>query len=306
MTIYAAPGGTLEASLTWPLSGLAGTIGVRIIDTPSGSTILARTTSGIVENPAGSGLYYFSGTAPTIAGSYSVIWDDGSVAPGHTATDDLIVTYSAPGVLPSGPYLCSLADVKLALQFESDSTQKDAEITALLPTATRILEAYAQRNFTSPTAGGTIKRLVFRGGFLSLPDLQAGAAYSITRVIDATLLVEETDYFLEPVGASDGIYTYASTNVTPVGPFLNQSLSAINRKSRRILVDVSGTWGFPAVPELAKRAAVAAIGAWVSKGVAAMRGSDDGQGAPPNPVAAWTLPYAAKDIISDLVIKSTA
>lgn len=201
-------------------------------------------------------------------------------------------------------YLCSRADVKLALQFESDSTQKDAEIDALLPTATTLLEAYARRNFTTPTAGGTIKRLVFRGGFCSLPDLQSGAAYSITRVIDSTLLVEETDYFFEPVG--DAIYTYASTNVTPVGPFLNQSLSAVNRKSRRILVDVSGTWGFSAVPELAKRAAVAAIGAWVSKGVAAMRGNDDGQGAPVSPVATWGLPYAAKDIISDLCIKSTA
>lgn len=202
-------------------------------------------------------------------------------------------------------YLCTLADVKLALQFESDSTQKDAEITALLPTATTLLEAYARRNFTTPTAGGTIKRLVFRGGFLSLPDLQAGATYSITRVVDSTLLVEETDYFLEPVG--EAIYTYASANVFPVGPlWMGQSAANVSPRARRVLVDVSGTWGFPAVPELAKRAAVAAIGAWVSKGVAAMRGNDDGQGAPVSPVATWGLPYAAKDIISDLVVKGTA
>ena len=60
MTIYASPSATIEAALQGAATGLVGTLGVRIIDTPSGATFLARTTTGIVENVAGSGIYIWS------------------------------------------------------------------------------------------------------------------------------------------------------------------------------------------------------------------------------------------------------
>lgn len=300
MTIYALPGSTSNAVAENAAPGLVGTItfGIRNMD---GTVFSAAATTGIIEVPTATGIYVATRVFPIVEGFYLGVWFDGS----NYVTEEIQVTFTLPASVASGPYLCTLADVKLALGFESDSTQKDAEITDLLPTATVLLEAHSRRNFTNP--GVSTKRLAFNGGFLGLPDLQAAPSHSITRVSDATLLVEESDYFFEPVGGDDyGLYSYASTSVSSASWIANQSASSINRKARRVLVDVTGTWGFATVPELAKRAAVTAIGAWVSKGAAAMRGSDDGQGPPVSPVATWTLPFAARDIISDLCIRGWA
>jgi hypothetical protein len=93
--IYASTNGTVNASLVYGTSGLAGTIGVRII-TASSTTPMARTTSGIVEYPASSGIYFATinlGTVnpPLDPGRYWVMWDDGSSTPGHVITEDLIL-----------------------------------------------------------------------------------------------------------------------------------------------------------------------------------------------------------------------
>lgn len=69
--IYASAGSTFEAVVDGFPTGLVGTLGVRILDTPGGAVVLARTTAGIAEAPAGSGLYGVSLTAPVAVGSYS-------------------------------------------------------------------------------------------------------------------------------------------------------------------------------------------------------------------------------------------
>jgi hypothetical protein len=105
MTIYAAPGGDLEASLLTAMpggSGLVGTIRVSIVDTPAGATFLAPTTSNIVENPPSSGLYHWSGSAPGGPGRYSIIWDRGSSSE-LIAVEELVLSgTTAPDVPPSG------------------------------------------------------------------------------------------------------------------------------------------------------------------------------------------------------------
>lgn len=65
-------------------------LGVRILDNAGGTTV-ARSTSGIFELLAGSGIYGKTLTAPPGLGEYSVMWDDGLTTPGHTASDTLIV-----------------------------------------------------------------------------------------------------------------------------------------------------------------------------------------------------------------------
>jgi hypothetical protein len=98
--IYAAPGATFEASAEGAPTGLVGTIGVQIIDTPGGPVVLARTTAGIAENPAGSGIYSVELVAPDDAGTYTVVWDTGGASPIYRS-DTLEVTYDAP--MPAGP-----------------------------------------------------------------------------------------------------------------------------------------------------------------------------------------------------------
>jgi len=97
--IYALPGASFEAVTDFGTDGLTGTIGVRVVDNV-GNTVVARTTAGIIEYPATSGIYQVTLTAPLLAGQYSVTWDD---ADDHWATDDLVVTEDSPITVPSTP-----------------------------------------------------------------------------------------------------------------------------------------------------------------------------------------------------------
>lgn len=106
MTIYATPGNAFPVSAQAGSSGLVGTIGVRIRNPATSTDVMARTTAGITEQPAGSSLYFATPTAPTL-GSYSVIWDDGA---GTFNSEDLVVTATPPERLqPDGPFETSLA-----------------------------------------------------------------------------------------------------------------------------------------------------------------------------------------------------
>lgn len=73
----ARAGETFEATLDGA-TGLAGPLTVAIYDTPSETTAAyGPSSTGIVENPAGSGLYAVTLTAPAANGTYSIVWSDG-------------------------------------------------------------------------------------------------------------------------------------------------------------------------------------------------------------------------------------
>lgn len=94
-TIYAEPGENFFATLDNAPTGLVGVLGVRIIDLSDESEFMARTVAGIVEAPAGSGRYVFTGVAPVTKGNFAVFWDNG-ISPTTTASDELIVTTDIP------------------------------------------------------------------------------------------------------------------------------------------------------------------------------------------------------------------
>ena len=94
--IFVKPSVTMEATASGFNSGLVGTIGVRVTDGQGGTT-MARQTSGIVESPAGSGIYTATFTSPSTVGQFEVVWDDGG-SPATWAAEDLTVTSS--GAVP--------------------------------------------------------------------------------------------------------------------------------------------------------------------------------------------------------------
>lgn len=147
-TIYARPGEAFYSELDNAPTGLVGTLGVRIIDKSDESIVLARTTAGIVESPAGSGRYKFTGTAPEMKGDYSVFWDTGEVSPGTTASDDLVVThdppvpFAGPGGYPSTGELVEASNLKALT--ELDETVQDG----LRAEAILAVEAACRQSFT--------------------------------------------------------------------------------------------------------------------------------------------------------------
>lgn len=115
---YVKPGETFEAVADNAPTGLVGTIGVRIIDTPGTTVITPRTTAGITEVPAGSGFYSASLTAPSDKGTYSVVWDTGGATPQY-AREELRVV-SNPPTIPSPSGYCSPDDVRNVLAPDGD------------------------------------------------------------------------------------------------------------------------------------------------------------------------------------------
>lgn len=88
--IYAAPSTLVEIVADGFTTGLTGTIGYRVRDN-QGADIIVRTTVGIAEDIAGSGIYRAQFTAPAPQGQYTVVWDSGGGSPLY-ATEDLVVT----------------------------------------------------------------------------------------------------------------------------------------------------------------------------------------------------------------------
>jgi hypothetical protein len=90
MALYIEKGSRFEATVTGFVSGLVGTLGVRVLDNVGGTTI-PRTTSGIIELAPGSGSYAATLNAPAVPGDYTILWDDTQTGPQHNAAEDLIV-----------------------------------------------------------------------------------------------------------------------------------------------------------------------------------------------------------------------
>lgn len=93
-------GTAFEACADTGLTGLVGTITLMLIDN-QGVTIWAPDATGIIEDPAGSGVYCATRTAPLMTGQDTLIWStDGTYSPQSVAVEDLFVV-SALAVPPS-------------------------------------------------------------------------------------------------------------------------------------------------------------------------------------------------------------
>jgi hypothetical protein len=140
--IYAKPGEVFTAILIEAPTGLVGTIGVRIDSADEEDEIVARTTSGISEVPAGSGTYTVSLVAPSLEASYLITWDTvpggEPLTPEKVGVEQLQVTRVAP--------------FDLVVAFLPDP----ADVSALLPARTYVDDGGEVGSFTSetrPTAG---------------------------------------------------------------------------------------------------------------------------------------------------------
>lgn len=151
--IYSRPAASFEATASGFPTGLTGTIGVRITDGIGGTTV-ARSTAGISEYPAGSGIYTKVLTAPGTEGQYQVVWDTGGASP-QWATDEITVTGSTPEPFPSD-LLCDVEDVASLLRartkddsgnelgdFTADTRPTDTEVEVLIEQAAEMVLAVA-------------------------------------------------------------------------------------------------------------------------------------------------------------------
>ena len=98
--MYAEAALPFEATNETGLTGLVGSISVKVIDN-DGGTPLGPTTAGITEDGA-TGIYIWNAAAAPAAGQYTIVWStDGSFDPDTVSSDELVVL--AVGVVAPSP-----------------------------------------------------------------------------------------------------------------------------------------------------------------------------------------------------------
>lgn len=196
------PSTSFEATAKFP-TALAGSLGVRVIDNVGGTTA-ARTTSGIAEYPAGSGIYAVTLTSPGSVGQYSLVWDDGD---GHWAVDDLTVTDTADDetVVGSSNLYISQSDMRTILNWTNlDDAYKTLVLGIACNAASRAVDGYKKTRYF-PTSETNYYTLPFHGAqVLVIDDFCSTPVVHVDTDNDGILddtLVAGTDFLLEPVNA---------------------------------------------------------------------------------------------------------
>lgn len=248
--LRAAPGAAVEAYTAGFATGLTGTAGVRVRD-GVGADTTARTTSGIHEDIAGSGVYRVVLTAPTIAGVYWVIFDNGSGV--YSTPEQLLVTSSAIDTgPPSGRDLCALADVlALAPAYAlGDEPETELILQMLIEEQSRDFLEYTQREIT-PRSDSPSTRL-FPVGWWECE--QRRLLIDDAATVTAVVLVDDAGNVLQSLDST--AWTALPRQREDWQPYdeleFPRSVSTPAQLRARSLASVTGQWGFPSIPATVK------------------------------------------------------
>lgn len=174
--LYARPSGTVAVSYNSD-TGLTGSLGVRV-DALDGTNVIPRTTAGIVEVEAGSGVYALAAlVTPATAGRYLVLWDEGATV---TGSEDLEITSVPTVVLGEHASLITRAEIKLRLGITDSS--KDSLIDSVLPAATAAIQAITNRSFEVTPDGALPTERTFHvseSGFATIADANQGSVTAV-------------------------------------------------------------------------------------------------------------------------------
>lgn len=198
--ITVAPGATFEA-VTDKFAHSA-TVAVRI-RTSAGADFLARTTSGVAEDlhVGTQAVFRVTLTAPTAAGQYSLVWDDGTTI----ATEELVVSRDAATTFtPSGHEYVTVDELKATMDIEA--TYADDDIQVAVDAASQIIDKATRRRFYLTAAETREYTGLRHERELLIGDWNAVTSVALDVAANGTFtqtLVEGTDFDLEPYNAPD-------------------------------------------------------------------------------------------------------
>lgn len=245
-----APGVDFEAYTSGFDTGLAGTIGVRLRD-GQGADAIARTTIGIAEDIAGSGIYRVTLNAPDDQGQYWLIWDDDDGT--YAAPEELLVTASLLGpAVPSGRDLCALADV-LALApgyTPGDEPGTEDVLQQLITQESLDFMEETDREITSAAAGGAVRTFDVDHATVDERELLIGDAADITSVTikdgDGNTLDAAPVYRALP--RVKEAWEPLTSIVFPV-----RTVTGAASLRAGQMIEIDAAWGFPQIPETVRR-----------------------------------------------------
>lgn len=251
------PSAEFEHPFGWGVTGLAGTIGIRILDN-DGNVTVARTTTGITELVAGSGEYVVQRNAPAAAGTYAGVIDDGAVEPGHVYTFSIEVTSrpTAAVVTPNDRDLCALSDVTRYAPGYDSTTDEDADdlndiLLSLIAAESEDWHDITGREFVAVTGNNT-RLFDLATHHARSRRVRIGDCADVTTV---RILTQAGDV-IETVAADDRVeWPRNRADYHPITAlwFPPASTTPAAIASGRTL-EVTGTWGFPSIPASVREA----------------------------------------------------
>jgi hypothetical protein len=254
--VIVAPGESFVA--TTEAFAHAATVAVRI-RTDAGVDFLARTTSGVTEDvTVGSdAVFKKTLTAPTTAGNYLIVWDDGTTID----TDELVVSYTAAAaVSPTGHDLCTIADVKTYLPGYSDNTTTNAKLAQLITAESEQFATDAHAEFIATEASQPASRDFDLD--LSRRRAYVGALDGAQTVTVALVNDDATTTAVDSAAVSKlyGPRRFQKGAWMPVTELeLGSSVLPDVRRCDTQRIRVTATWGFPAVPAFVAEAVAASV-----------------------------------------------
>lgn len=238
----------------WQHTVSGATAFVQLVRDADGAVVLARSSAAIVERPAGYAHYIATRLVPAdaVAGDHTWYWDDGTVAAGHVAAESMTVL--APAAVSGGPVfagvdgLCSLEDAKAYLDISEDVADPDELLTRLIAAATTMIQRVSGRLFVGPAATDRWVRIPYSSTGFLIPDASAINSLGLYNSAGASPVLT--------AAWSSADYAAVPYDATGLGePFTGVELyNAIGFGGG--FVKVNADWGWPAVPEDIREAAI--------------------------------------------------
>jgi hypothetical protein len=276
--LYVKPSTQFDTVLVGAPTGLAGTVGVQVLDGDTDTVVTARTTAGIIESPSGSGSYVTTLTSPADAGGYRIVWDSGVISPSTVAVDRLQVTATGmPDAGNSGPYLMTLDEFKARIGTPLTDTRKDVLYSLSLAAASAVILSYTDRDFGVAETTETREFEYDGSGYMDIDDAVdiTAVAFTVPGGQDITLdplqwsgqphRSRRTPVYTQLILPTFGQHYFGSS---PAMGF-TRNLDLLAREGRLpgsipSTVKVTGTFGWPEVPEDVKLAVVWTVQDWLA------------------------------------------
>lgn len=161
--------------------------------------------------------------------------------------------------------LCTLSEVRSFLQKQSTDTGQDAIISSLITRASMAIMRYADREF-APASTSTVRKFEWHPGapFVDLApyDLRTVTLLRLDSDQTTSTTLSTDEYRLWPRPNRDGTYQAIRLRPTSV---VSPSWQFPDIRE----VEVTGTWGFAAIPEDVKDTCIKTVSIWLRRDVAA-------------------------------------
>ncbi len=159
MAEYVEPSSDYTSRVFGLTTGLTGTVRFRLIDNDATADdpIYGPSPTGIIEDPAGSGSYVFTGgVAPATEGKFSRIWDSGA-ATELVADEDMIVLSGVSSLIVAGDTYGNVEELARRLKINTPSVAQEDQMTLVLMMATAEIDAEIDlAEDDDPLAGGQL------------------------------------------------------------------------------------------------------------------------------------------------------